>query len=248
MGKKYKNSPIVEALCEFQFIPSHPWDMTIPGLFYEKIRNDFPEKKQQMGFGVGFQPKEKSVEQKIEMNQRIQFLRTDKTALVQVAADLLVINHLKPYPTWDIFKPILFKNLDLYKEIANPKGFKRIGLRYINKIDIPSESIEMSEYFNFYPPIPKDLPQIHSDFNMQVEIPYENERDRLLLTLTKGKAIPEKSDIISIILGLYHVMVIPEKVSFDEVEEWTEKAHTIIEKAFESCITDKCRTLFEEEE
>ncbi len=104
----------------------------------------------------------------------------------------------------------------------------------------------MANYFNFYPPIPKELPQIHSSFNLNVEIPYENERDFLLLTL--GKAIPEKSGIISMILDLDYAMVIPEKVSFEGVEEWMEGAHTIIEKAFESCITDKCRNLFEEGE
>ncbi len=220
--------------------------MTIPGLFYEKIRSDFPEKKQQMGFGVGFQPKEKGIEQKFEMTQQIQFLRTDETALVQVAPDLLVINHLKPYPTWNVFKPMTSENLNIYKKIANPKGFKRIGLRYINKIEIPEEKIEMEEYLKFYPPIPKELPQIYLGFNINVEIPYEDERDLLLLTL--GKAIPEKSGIISMILDLDYAMVIPEKVSFEGVEEWMEGAHTIIEKAFESCITDKCRNLFEEGE
>ena len=40
-------------------------------------------------------------------------------------------------------------------------------------------------------------------------------------------------------------MVLPEKIVLNQAGEWLEKAHTIIEKTFEACITDKCRKLFE---
>ena len=36
MGIKYKKPPIVEALCEFQFISDRPLDLTLHGLIYEK--------------------------------------------------------------------------------------------------------------------------------------------------------------------------------------------------------------------
>ena len=51
MGRRYKNPPIVEALCEFEFISSQPWDLTIPGLIYEKVKDEFPDKRQQIGKG-----------------------------------------------------------------------------------------------------------------------------------------------------------------------------------------------------
>lgn len=244
MSKKYKNPPIVEALCEFFFTPSQPWDMTIPGLFYEKIKNDFPEKQQQISFGVGFSPSEGKIEQKFEMIQRIQFFRTDKTALVQVAPDLLVINHLKPYPTWNIYKPIIFNNLEIYKNIAKPKGFNRIGLRYINKMDFEIIPVKLEDYFNYYPFVPPDLPQEHETFNVNIEIPDEDKRDRLLLTLRS--IIPDKPNIISLILELYYILARPEGISMEEISALVENAHTNIEKVFEACITDKCRELFEE--
>lgn len=49
MVRKYKHPPIVEALCEFQFIPSQPWDITIPGLLYDRINSEFPVKQQKRG-------------------------------------------------------------------------------------------------------------------------------------------------------------------------------------------------------
>ncbi|MEW6409981.1 MAG: TIGR04255 family protein [Nitrospirota bacterium] len=245
MSRKYSNPPIVEALCEFQFIPTQPWDMTIPGLLYEKISGEFPVKQQQMGFGIGFQPKEGGIEQKVEMSQRMQFLRPDKSALVQIGPDLLAVNHLKPYPTWDTFKPMIFKNLEAYQTVAKPKGFKRIGLRYINKFEFDKSPIELTDYFNYYPFIPTNLPQMHETFQVRVEIPYEEGRDCLLLNF--ASTIPEKPDALSLLLDLDYIMAIPERVPLDQTSDWLEKAHTTIENAFEACITDKCRSHFEEE-
>ncbi len=245
MSRKYSNPPIVEALCEFQFIPSQPWDMTIPGLLYEKINREFPVKQQQMGFGIGFQPKEGGMELRIEMSQRMQFFRSDKSALVQVGPDLLTINHLKPYPTWEEFKPLILKNLEIYKDIAKPKGFKRIGLRYINKIEFDEHPIELTDYFNYYPFIPTNLPQMHEAFQVRVEIPYEEGRGRLLLTL--ASMIPEKLNVPSILLDLDYIMAISESVLLDQTSDWIEKAHTIVENVFEACITNKYRSLFGEE-
>ena len=245
MSRKYSSPPIVEALCEFQFIPTQPWDMTIPGLLYEKISGEFPVKQQQMGFGIGFQPKEGGIEQKVEMSQRMQFLCPDKSALVQVGPDLLTVNHLKPYPTWELFKPLILKNLEIYQAITKPKGFKRIGLRYINKIDFDKHLIELTDYFNYYPFIPTNLPQMHETFQVRVEIPYEEGYDRLLLNF--ASAIPEKPDILSLLLDLDYIMAIPERIPLDQASDWLEKAHTTVENAFEACITDRCRNLFMEE-
>ncbi len=245
MSRKYNNPPIVEALCEFQFIPSQPWDMTIPGLLYKKISGEFPVKQQQMGFGIVLQPKERDIEQRVEMSQRMQFLRPDKTALVQVGPDLLTINHLKPYPTWEAFKPLIVNNLGIYQKVAKPKGFKRLGLRYINKIEFGGGHIELTDYFNYYPFIPTTLPQMHETFQVRVDIPYEEGRDRLLLTL--ASVIPEKPEVLTLLLDLDYSMTIPERVSLEQASAWIEKAHAIVETAFEACITDKCRNLFGEE-
>jgi len=244
--KQYKNPPIVEAVCEFQFIPGQPWDITIPGIIYEKIKDRFPEKKQQMGIELGIKPREAQLESKIEMlPARMQFLRSDKKALIQVGLDLLVVNHLIPYPRWENFKPIILENFKVYLQVAKPSGIRRIGLRYINKIDFESSEVELESYFKFYPKLASDLPQVYETFIARVEIPYEEGRDRLILSL--ATAVPEKPGIVSIILDLDYAMVKPKTVPLDDIETWIEKAHTKLESAFEACITDKCRKLFSEE-
>ncbi len=116
MGKKYKDPPLVEALCEFQFISEPSWDLTVPGLIYERVKENFPDKHQQIGISMQFRPTEEGVEQKVEPNPpRIQFYKSDKTALIQVAQDLFVINQLKPYPTWGNFKPMIINGFNVLR-------------------------------------------------------------------------------------------------------------------------------------
>lgn len=245
MGKRYKKSTVIEALCEFQFVPSKSWDLTIPGLIYEKVKKKFPDRQQKIGIGFKFRPTEKGFEHKVEpAPPRIQFHRKNKTALIQIAPDLLVINQLKPYPTWSKFKQMILEALQIYKKVVKPKGFKRIVLKYINKINIKAKSVELSEYFDFYPYISKDLPQLHTGFMSRVEIPYEKNRDRMIVTI--GSTPSESPNMLSTILDINYIMANPEAIPIEEFKKWIDHAHLVIEKTYKSCIKNKSRVLFEE--
>jgi uncharacterized protein (TIGR04255 family) len=128
--------------------------------------------------------------------------------------------------------------------VTKPKGFKRVGLRYINKIVFNATSVKLEDYFNFYPTLPSDLPQVHTNFISRVEIPYRNNRDRMLITLTS--AAPEVPDTIPIILDLDYIMFAQEGILMDKFGAWLEEAHAEVEKTFESCTTNSSKALFGE--
>jgi len=245
MARSYRKSPIAEAICEFQFVPTEQWDLTIPGLMYEKISSNFPQKKRRVGIGIQFKQTEAGVEQRVEAKaDRMQFLNADGTVLVQVGPDLLAVNKLKPYEKWPTFRSTILEHLGIYRGIARPKGFKRIGLRYINRIEFQAAPVTLEEFFNFYPHVPERIPQVHADFLSRIEIPFGEGRDLLLLTM--GAAPPDEHVAVSIILDLDYILARPEVVSLDDAEEWLEQAHTRVENVFEASITDKSRVLFEE--
>ena len=244
MKRKYPKPPIVEALIEFQFVPGQPWDITVPGLMYEKVRKEFPEKKERVEFIADIKALKDGVEPQISASQRMQFIRPDNSALLQISRNIFTVNHLKPYSTWEKFRPLILKNLDLYLGVVKPKGFKRLGLRYINKIEFENVPIELTDYFQYYPFIPEKIPQLHDQYNCQVEIPFNSRRD--LLRLATGSTNPEAPNKIAILLDLDYIMMKPETVTIEEFPEWLENAHTVIEETFEACVTEKCRRLFGE--
>jgi uncharacterized protein (TIGR04255 family) len=244
MGKIYRNPPIVEALCEFHFEPGTPWDMTIPGLVYERIRDSFPKRRQAKIFEVAVGTVPEGIGQQLLTTDRMQFLREDEKAVVQVGPNLLVVNHLKPYPTWQGYVPLIRQGFDAYLAAANPKGIQRIGLRYINRIELPGNRVELADYFEFRPFVGERLPQDYGPFIVGIQIPFEDSRDVLRLQL--ASLAVETPGTVAVMLDLDYFLARAGGVSQDEVFGWIEIAHAHVEEVFEACITDRLRQMFEE--
>lgn len=245
MGRVYESAPIIEALCEFQFEPGQPWDWTIPGLVYDKVKAEFPKKKQQNIIEMAVRAEKNDITPSIKGGiARMQFLRNDKSALVQVGPDLLVVNHLKPYPSWSEFKKIIKKALDIYRTVAIPNGIRRIGLRYINRLDMPFQSVEIEDYLIAVPKVPPSIPQVFPTWLQRVEIPFVDSNG--LMVLQSGSVRQESQTNPSFLLDLDFITINPKEVSIDSAMDWVEMAHTEIEKTFEACITTTMRDLMKE--
>ena len=244
MGRLYKNPPLIEALCEFQFEPDQPWDWTIPGLVYDKVKKEFPKKKQQniIKMEVHADPEiSQSVKGEIA---RMQFLREDEQALIQVGPNLLVVNHLKPYPTWNKFQEMIRNGLAVYRDVANPEALRRIGLRYINRLEIPQSAIRIEDYILVVPNIPEPVPQVFVTWIQRVEIPFVDANG--LMVVQSGLVKQDDPNTTAFLLDLDFITLDTRKVNLDNVMEWVTQAHDEVEKTFEACITDKTRTFMEE--
>ncbi len=172
MGKTYNSAPLVEANCDFLFEPSQPWDWTVPGLVYASIKVDFPKKKQQNVLEVELKA-DQTVAQTVKGGTaRMQFLSEDEKAIIQIGPDLLAVNRLSPYLNWDNFKRLITRGLEAYRNVVNPKGIRRIGLRYINRIEIPEARFEIEDYLLAVPTVPEPVPQIFARWLQRVEIPF----------------------------------------------------------------------------
>ncbi len=244
MGRLYKNPPLIEALCEFQFEPGQPWDWTIPGLVYDKLKNEYPKKKQQKIIEMEVRA-EQEISQTVKGGiARMQFLREDETALVQVGPNLLVVNHLKPYPTWGKFQEMIKNGLAVYRDVASPKAIKRISLRYINRLEIPQSQVRIEDYILAVPNIPEPLPQVFATWIQRVEIPFEDSNG--VMVMQSGLIRHEVPNSIAFLLDLDFITLDIQKVNLDNAMEWVMGAHDEVEKAFEVCITDKTRALMKE--
>jgi len=115
MSAIYANPPIIETLCEFHFEAGEPWDWTVPGLVYARVRHEFPDRAEQRTFQVDLQAG-KALPPRVDTVAKMQFLRKDRSALIQVGPNVLVVNHLPPYPNWNGFRELIFNNFDyLYR-------------------------------------------------------------------------------------------------------------------------------------
>lgn len=245
MGKKYENSPIIEAVCEFRLTSDTKWDLTIPGLIYEKINDEFVNKEEDLiqqevtlaNIPEGLQPK-------LQISQGIRFLTDDKKTFIRLGTRLLSINRLKPYSIWGEFKPKIEKAFNALNESVELKSIQRIGLRYVNRIDIPCQTVDLDKYFDFNPHLGKNLPQTMRNFIVGCEIPFRDGDDLCKILFTN--TIPENPKTSSYVLDLDYYLAKAQAVSKDEALEWVESAHNNLEDVFEGCITDSLREIFKE--
>jgi uncharacterized protein (TIGR04255 family) len=242
MANSYPNAPLVEAICEFRLSPDTLWDLTVPGLVYEKIRNDFPKKDSRLVQDIEISHGPQGIQQQIRNSERMIFFSQEKKLLVQMGHLLLAINALRPYPGWTNFKPKIEKVWNSLREIVDVKGFERVGLRYVNRIDLPSPDVKMEEYFAFYPHLGSRLPQRKLSFIVGSEFSYSNGRDRCRLVLFNDPSgMPER---LTVLLDIDYFLAQPSAIEASSVLAWVEGAHQRVEEIFEGCLEDRLRELF----
>jgi uncharacterized protein (TIGR04255 family) len=245
MGKKYAKPPIVEAVCEFRLTPETQWDLTIPGLLYEKLKELFPQKEQRVIHQEMelIQGPDGWLQQQIRTSERIIFFTEDRRMLVQVGPRLLAINVLKPYPYWEGFKSRIEMAWESLRVDVKVQGLERIGLRYVNHVELPGQSVELAEYFEFYPFVGPRLPQQMVTFLVGAEFSYADGRDRCRVQLAPIQGSGGKSLFM---LDIDYFLAQPRGVKPEEALAWVEEAHSRVEEVFEGSITDKLREMFEE--
>jgi uncharacterized protein (TIGR04255 family) len=224
------------------------WDDTVPGQFYDQIKEDFPIKRQrenQEAQVVLSTAGEASAGVK-RLPPWMQFVTADESRLIQIGQDVLVVNQLRPYPHFEEWEPRIYSSLDTYRKFANPKGIARLGLRYINRVVIPQTQIRMEDYFTVYPQLPKAMGDMHGRFMIRVDLPSQQGNHGVLITF--GSAPAENAGEIAHLLDLYDIFKPENSLAFDAVDGQIKLAHQNIEAAFEGSITDKLRSLFELEE
>ena len=148
MRQHYKNPPIEEALCEFRFIPSRKWDLTIPGILRTKVDEKYGgEPREQRVFSATLNTSnENSPElQAHEGLGKVMLVNDNATRMIGVGRDVISVHMLRPYQNpdspetsgWGEFLPRIEEALGSYWDVAAPVGTARIGVRYINKVAVP---------------------------------------------------------------------------------------------------------------
>lgn len=152
-AKKYKTPPILEALCELTFAPAPGATvhlLTLPGLLQSALGAEYAgepreQRVQTVMVPTGTEQGNVSLQDQLF---RIQLPTKDQTRLLAIGPNVISISMLRPYGEqgWDEFLPRIERALEAYLKIANPIGATRIGVRYINQIDVPEPGAPTKKY------------------------------------------------------------------------------------------------------
>ncbi len=230
--------------------------MASPGLVYSALSDEFPRrlsKKRPAAPAApvvnppNLLPGELQVEFQFGPREALRFWRhSDESGYIAVAPYSLRVHHLRPYPSWKHFSNIIYKGAQAYQDVLKPTKVQRIGLRYINRIDLGHTSVSLEEFFDFYPFVGSDIPQNLSGFNCLIQLDFEDARDSLILQLGSAPRSQGQEEIVNtrVTLDLDYFLARPDNLELSETAKWLQKAHSNLESVFEGCLKDTARKLF----
>lgn len=146
-----------------------------------------------------------------------------------------------PYTQWEDCRDEARRLWELYREVARPTRISRIGLRYVNRLDLPARG-ELKDYLLTVPEIAPGLPQELGAYAMQLSIPIP-ELQSSVLVIRQAMVEPDRVETVSILLDFDLVQVLDLDPTSDAVWDALESLHEHENEVFERCITNRTRLL-----
>jgi uncharacterized protein (TIGR04255 family) len=155
----------------------------------------------------------------------------------------LVVSQLAPYPGWEFFFGRFERDWRIWKRVAGYRKITRIGVRFVNRIDIPQADrvIEEDNYLKVYAKLPDTFGPV-TGYGVQAQFPPDEEGCRL--TLNSGLVPSPLMGHGSILLDLDIAIEVNPPQNDGEIYVLLDKIRAKKNTAFEACITDHARELF----
>lgn len=170
------------------------------------------------------------------------FVSGDEKQIFQARLDGFAFSRLEPYERWDTFRDEARRLWTKYRSVA-PESIVRVAVRYINRIDLPLPIGDLKEFLRTGPDVPPELPQGLTTFLVRLVIPLDDVEATLRLTQT---IVPPASEhVVSIVLDIDIFREISGPLTEEQLWRLLEELRVKKNQAFEACITDRTRRLFE---
>lgn len=241
----YKHPPITEAVIGINFsLPIKQADISSVN---KKFHSYYPHYQAVSNVSFAVELSNKQVKKSTaDINQEHghRFSTADMTQLLLLWPSSFSLSQLAPYQGWDNFFDRFVKNWGVWKRVVGFQPISRIGVRYINRIDIPVTGpiIEHEEFLNIYPKLPDMLNPLEA-YAIQTSSHLKDIDCRLLLN---SAVVP--SPILgraSFLLDLDISKEIDLPQNDNDIFDLLQKIHIQKNAVFETCVSNRARELFQ---
>ena len=230
----YDHAPIVEAAISIEV--QHLGESSLPVLsaLGDSLSLDFPTKRprfrSQVAVSVGAQPTAETR----NFQDGYVCVAQDERHVLQFWLGGVIASMLAPYTRWEDLEPLATNAWGAF-ESATGSAIQALGIRFINKIEIPSGE-PMEHYLSTYPEVSRKLPQLLNQYFMRLEIPL----DRAVAIIQQTFAPAEKSGHVAI---LFDSDLRVDVRKGDSLASLLEYGHNAKNEVFEASITDRLRDI-----
>lgn len=240
---QYKRPPITEAVIGIYF------DSIISESDIEKAQAKFSEQYPlvepfaTLGIQVNVSERQTKFD---EQSKGFKLTSTDKADVLLVTSRHLTISRLAPYAGWETFRTRASENWRLWKRIIGYRKIGHIGVRYINRIDVPAvptTRVKIDDYVRVYPEVPEsDVFWAMENYAMQLTGPLGVDDCRLIIN---SSLVP--SPLINHISVVFDIDIVrQDQVPQNDEELWSliDRIRAHKNRVFESSVSDRARELF----
>jgi uncharacterized protein (TIGR04255 family) len=244
-GRHYAKAPITEAIIDLRVQPRDGLSLDNLEHVAASLRQAYPkhDKTYEVAGMMAVLPGVSASATAQQRQTGFKLTSVDGKQIWQSRFDGFTFSRLAPYDSWRPFRDEAHRLWQAYRQVASPLAISRLAVRYINRIDIPAQSVDLKQYFRTSPEVAPDLPQQLAGFFMQLRIPQDDLKSLLLVNQTIIP--PAQEGVVSVVLDidLFRDIEIPSEE--DAIWRFFDELHDRKNQIFEACITDETRRLFE---
>ncbi len=154
------HAPIVEAVIDIRARAESAWEESTISQQLKPRLADYPsvvsqsEVRQEFKLGPGKPPE--ATTQDLGW-KGLRFQSADQRHIAQFNRDGFVFSRLHPYESWEQLNREAMRLWEFYAEMARPTEAQRIGLRFINRIELSPQELRLEDYIQPAPEPPRDL-------------------------------------------------------------------------------------------
>ena len=241
MAELYPHAPIVEAVIELR---TQPVPLERVKKAARRITKQYALQESLLEIQIAGMIGVDAVPKATQTEVGVQATSGDATDVVMVKVVGLTVTSRSPYLGWGGLIGRLERDWADYVRLAKPGHVDRIGVRFINRIDVPTDEgpFARDEYILITPGVPLPMDAVLKDATTLV-VAHLSDTD-LDLRIHVGEVEPviikHRSFLLDI--DLYRDHEVPQQG--EEIWPMLARMRDIKNQVFESLITDKARALF----
>ncbi len=241
----YVRPPITEAVIGITF--SSPMNPKKLASVNKALRKHYPHKQDVPSFNFSLELNIVDVgENKTNLNQTLghRLSTDDQTQLVVLWPNSITLSQLAPYQGWGNFIERFERDWGALKKIMGFQQIARIGVRYINRIDIPATApvIEHEQFLNIYPKMPDILKPLEA-YAMQASVTLKDINCQL--TINTANVQSPILEHVSFVIDTDISSVNNPPQSDSDIIKLLNNIRTKKNQVFEACISQPARILFQ---
>jgi uncharacterized protein (TIGR04255 family) len=243
-GRHYANAPITEAIIDLRVEPRAGISAETFAAAREGEDAAYPSREEMYEAAGTMEFRKGAATASAHQRQTgYRFTSADGKNIFQARSDGFTLSRLAPYESWEPFRDEARRLWSGYRKRFGPAQITRLAVRYINRIDMPGNRVDLKRYLRTAPEVSPDLPQDVEGLFLQIRIPQTDIQSHALVN--EAIVPPVREGVLSVVLDID--LFRANNVPGDEEGIWQffDVLHTRKNDIFEACITDDTRRLIQ---